>query len=95
MIPRQDFTYTFAPTAHWKPIHTLLTLTANNNWKLCQVDVKTSFLNGPLEEEIYMCKLEILGQGFWHLHPGLYGLKQVGRQWYLNLDKKFSKIGFK
>ncbi len=95
MIPGQDFTYTFAPTACLESIRTLLTLAANNDWELRQVDVKTAFLNGPLEEEIYMRKPEILGQGFWCLHRGLYGLKQAGRQWYLDLDKKFNKIGFK
>ena len=95
MIPGQDFTYTFAPTARWESIRTLLTLTANNDWELRQVDVKTAFLNGPLDEEIYMRKPEILGQGFWRLHRGLYGLKQAGRQWYLDLDEKLNQIGFK
>ena len=95
MIPGQDFTYTFAPTARWESIRTLLTLTANNDWELRQVDVKTAFLNGPLDEEIYMRKPEILGQGFWRLHRGLYGPKQAGRQWYLDLDEKLNQIGFK
>ena len=77
-IPGQDFTYTFAPTAHWESICTLLTLTANNDWELRQVDIKTAYLNGPLDEEIYMKKPEILGRGFWRLLKGLYGLKQAG-----------------
>ncbi len=64
-IPGQDFTYTFAPTARWESIRTLLALTANYDWELRQVDVKTAYLNGPLDEEIYMKKPEILGRGFW------------------------------
>lgn len=62
--------------------------------ELCQIDVKTAFLNGPLEEEIYMRKPSILGTGVWHLQRGLYGLKQSGQQWYLELNSKLESIGF-
>lgn len=93
-IPGQDFTYTFAPTAQWESICTLLTLVALNDWDLRQVDVKTAFLNSPLDEEIFMRKPDILGWGFWRLLCGLYGLKQAGRQWYLELNEKLETIGF-
>ena len=53
-IPSQDFTYTFAPIAHWDSICTLLAITALNDYELRQLDVKTAYLNGPLEEKIYM-----------------------------------------
>jgi hypothetical protein len=94
-IPGQDFTFTFAPTARWESIRTLLTLTALYDWELRQVDVKTAFLNGPLDEEIYMHKPDILGKGYWRLRKGLYGLKQSGRQWYLDLHSKLQSIGFR
>jgi hypothetical protein len=94
-IPGLDFTHTFAPTARWESIRTLLTLTALYDWELRQVDVKTAFLNGPLDEEIYMRKPDVIGTGFWRLRKGLYGLKQSGRQWYLDLNAKLSTIGFK
>jgi hypothetical protein len=94
-IPGQDFTFTFAPTARWESIRTLLTLTAIYDWELRQVDIKTAFLNGPLDEEIYMHKPDILGPGYWRLRKGLYGLKQSGRQWYLDLNAKLESIGFK
>jgi len=45
---------------------------------LHQVDIKTAFLNVPLDEEIYMRKPTIAGEGFWRLLKGLYGLKQAG-----------------
>lgn len=53
------------------------------------------FLNGPLEEEIYMRKPGVIGPGIWHLRKGLYGLKQSGRTWYLEFNEKFQSIGFK
>jgi hypothetical protein len=37
----------------------------------------------------------IIGSGFWRLLKGLYGLKQAGRQWYLELNAKLESIGFK
>jgi hypothetical protein len=77
-IPGQDFNYTFAPVARWESIRPVLALAADHDMVLRQVDVKTAFLNGPLDEEIYMRKLAILGDGFWRLLKGLYGLKQAG-----------------
>jgi hypothetical protein len=94
-IPGQDFTFTFAPVARWESIRTLLTIVACYDWELRQIDVKTAFLNGPLEEEIYMKKPDVLGYGFWLLLKGLYGLKQSGRTWYLELNERLQTIGLK
>lgn len=94
-IPGQDFVYTFAPVARWESMRTILTLVAEHGMKLRQIDVKTAFLNGPLEEEIYMRRPSIAGPGYWKLKKGLYGLKQSGRQWYLELNSKLETIGFK
>lgn len=94
-IPGQDFTYTFAPVARWDSIRTLLTLAATFDYELRHIDVKTAFLNGPLEEELYMRKPEILGSGYWRLLRGLYGLKQAGRQWYHELNATLEKLGFR
>jgi hypothetical protein len=92
-IPGQDFTFTFAPVARWESIRILLTIVASYDWELRQIDVKTAFLNGPLDAEIYMKKPEILGRGFWLLLKGLYGLKQSGRTWYLELNNRLQTIG--
>ena len=63
------------------------------------MDVKSTFLNGILEEEVYREQLE----GFLDennkdmvckLHKALYGLKQVPRAWYEKLHKYLVKIGF-
>lgn len=53
-IPGQDFTYTFAPMARWDSIRTILAIAAFEDRELRHLDIKTTFLNGPLEEQIYM-----------------------------------------
>ena len=65
------------------------------DWEIKHINIKTAFLNGPLEEELYMRKPEILGPGYWKLEKGLYGLRQAGCQWYLDLNDKFGEISFK
>ena len=64
----------------------IISLDASNHWKLHQRDVKNAFLNGDLEEEVYMEQPE----GFVHpdfphyvckLRKSLYGLKQAPRAW--------------
>lgn len=95
-IPGQDFTYTFAPVAQWDSIRTLLAISAFLNLRLRHLDIKTAFLNGPLTDEIYMKKPEIIGgKGYWRLRKGLYGLKQAGRSWYLDFNEKMESLGFR
>jgi len=64
-----------------------------------QMDVKTAFLNGELEEEIYMEQLQgLVHQGGEHLvcklHKSLYGLKQSPRAWNQKLDVFLKSIEF-
>jgi hypothetical protein len=68
-------------------IRTILALVANYDMTLEQMDVKTAFLHGVLEEQIYMEQPEGFSQpGQKHLvcklKKSLYGLKQSPRQWY-------------
>ena len=93
-VPGQDFNHTFAPVARWDSIHFLLSTAAIRDYELRHLDIKTAFLNGVLEEEIYLRKPPIFGQGFWHLRKGLYGLKQSGRQWYITMNAMYKQIGF-
>ena len=70
-----------------------LSIAVAENLHLEQLDVKTSFLHGNLEEYIYMTQLEgfeVLGKEnlVCKLHKSLYGLKQALRQWY----KKFNEF---
>ena len=68
-------------------------------WKLHQMDVKTAFLNGIIEEEVYIEQLE----GFvvhgkeshvCKLKKALYGLKQAPRAWYGQIDRFLVSMGF-
>jgi hypothetical protein len=49
-----DYEETFAPVARYTSIRTIIALEAKMKWKLHQMDVKTSFLNGVIEEEVYI-----------------------------------------
>ncbi|CAI7923150.1 unnamed protein product [Closterium sp. NIES-53] len=66
-------------------------------WVVKQMDVTTAFLNGVLEEEIFMAQPEGFDDGsgrVWKLKKALYGLKQAPRQWYLKLRGVLEEIGF-
>jgi hypothetical protein len=49
-----DYEETFAPIARYTPIRTIIALASALGWRLHQMDVKTSFLNGEIEEEVYI-----------------------------------------
>ena len=49
-----DYNEVFAPVARWDTIRAILALTANENWKFFQLDVKSVFLHGELDEEVYV-----------------------------------------
>ena len=53
-----DYEETFSPKAKWATIRTLLSLAAQNGWKVHQMDVKTAFLNGDLKENVFMSQPE-------------------------------------
>lgn len=73
-----DFDETFAPVAKWDSIRLILALTAINDWELHHYDIKTAYLHGVLDEEVYIEKpKEFVGAGVWRLLKALYGLKQI------------------
>uniref|UniRef100_A0A2N9FX16 Integrase catalytic domain-containing protein n=1 Tax=Fagus sylvatica TaxID=28930 RepID=A0A2N9FX16_FAGSY len=86
-----DFDEIFSPVVKMSFIQVILGLTASLDLELEQMDVKTAFLHGDLEEEIYMVQLEgFEAKGKEHkvcrLKKSLYGLKQAPRQWYKKFD---------
>ena len=86
-----DFNDVFSPVVKHSSIRVLLALVAMHNLELEQLDVKTAFLHGELEETIYMQQpegFEIKGKKdhVCLLKKSLYGLKQSPRQWYKRFD---------
>ena len=85
-----DYEETFVPTTKWDTIQTLFALVARNSWKFHHMDVKTTFLNGDLKENVFMSQLEgfvVKGQEHkvYKLVKSLYGLIQALRAWYEKL----------
>jgi len=97
-IPGIDFDETFAPVTCHQTLRTLLALANRYHWHIHQMDVKSAFLNGNLENEIFMRippGVEAKEGQVWLLHKALYGLKQASREWYLKLKGQLEELGFK
>ena len=81
-----DYMDTYAPVTRLETIHLLCALATEKDWEVCHINIKTAYLNGDLDEEVYM----EIPEGFDQyngtkvllLRKALYGLKQAGRQWY-------------
>ncbi|WVZ89135.1 hypothetical protein U9M48_035581 [Paspalum notatum var. saurae] len=94
-----DFGETYAPVARIESIQILIAFATHHNFKLYQMDVKSAFLNGPIQELVYVEQ----PSGFedpknphhvYKLHKALYGLKQAPRAWYECLKDFLLKNGF-
>ncbi|GKB17561.1 retrovirus-related pol polyprotein from transposon TNT 1-94 [Tanacetum coccineum] len=96
-----DFKESFAPVARLEDVRIFVAHAAHKYFLINQMDVKTTFLNGPLKEEVYVAQPD----GFvdpdhpkkvYRLRKALYGLKQALRAWYDELtnflmSKDFTK----
>ena len=94
-----DYQETFAPVAKINTIRILLSLAVNFDWSLHQLDVKNAFLNGELEEEVFMCvplRFEnVYGlDKVCKLKKSLYGLKQSPRAWFDRFGKVVKEQGY-
>jgi hypothetical protein len=94
-----DYEETFSPVARYTSIGTILSLAAITKWKVLYMDVKTTFLNGEIKEEVYVEQ----PQGFevhdreTHvciLNKDLYGLKQAPKAWYARINNFLTSLGF-
>jgi len=94
-----DFEETFALVARLEAIRMFLALSSFQNFGVYQMDVKSPFLNGDREEEVYIEQPDefILGNDpklVCRLKKALYGLTQAPRAWYYRLDKYPHQQGF-
>jgi len=79
-----DYFETFAPLVRYKSVRIILSMVTKHDMELMQFDIKTAFLNSPIEEDIYMQQPEGYEDGsnrVCHLKRGIYGLKQSSRNW--------------
>lgn len=95
-----DFGEIFSPVVKMTSIRVFLGLAASLNLELEQMDVRTAFLHGDLDEEIYMEQpegFEVSGKEnlVCKLKKSLYGLKQAPRQWYKKFDSFMGSQGYK
>ena len=95
-----DYKETFSLVSKKDSLRIILALVAHFDFEFQQMDVKTTFLNGELEEEVYMKQLEGFSssQGehlVCKLKKSIYKLKQASRQWYLKFHDVISSFGFK
>jgi len=94
-----DYDKIFSPVARYTSIRIIISLALVFDWKLHQMDVKTAFLNGEVEQEVYIEQPEgfvIHGKEshVCKLKKALYGLKQALRAWYGRIDSFLQNIGF-
>lgn len=81
-----DYSETLSPVAKLDTVQVLLFVAANLDWPLFQLDVKNAFLDGDLEDEVYMEPppgfTEKFGGKVCRFKKSLYGLKQLPRTWF-------------
>ena len=94
-----DYEETFSPVAMIKSFRILLSIAAHLDYEIWQMDVKTAFLNGFLDEDIYMEQPEgFIAKGqeskVCKLQKSIYGLKQASRSWNHRFDQAVKSFGF-
>ncbi|GJW78084.1 retrovirus-related pol polyprotein from transposon TNT 1-94 [Tanacetum coccineum] len=82
-----DYDETYAPVARLESIRILLAIACTNDFKLYQMDVKSAFLNGFINEEVYVSQppgfIDFQKPNYvYKLKKALYGLKQAPKAWY-------------
>lgn len=94
-----DFDEVFAPVARMETMRVLFALAAQLDWPVYHFDVKSAFLNGVLQEEVYVEQpvgYEVKGSKgkVLKLKKALYGLRQAPRAWYARIDAYLLQQGF-
>jgi hypothetical protein len=94
-----NYDETFTPITRYTSIRSIITITTEMGWSIHRMDVKTTFLNGFIDEEVYIEQ----PQGFevsdreTHvclLRKAVYGMKQASQAWYSCIDTYLLQMGF-
>jgi len=94
-----DFTDVYALEARLEIVRLVVVVASWRNWQICQLDVKSTFLNGPLGEEVYVRQLpgfEVKGEEMkvYRLRKALYGLRQAPWAWNKLIGSFLCEQGF-
>ena len=94
-----DYEETFSPVAMLKSIRIFLSIAAHLNYETWKMDVKSVFLNGHLEEDIYIMQPDGFvaknqEQRVCKLQKSIYGLKHTYRSWNIHFDQVIKSFGF-
>ena len=94
-----DFDQIFSPVVHFETVRLILALAALEGWTISRLDIKSAYLYGTLDKEIYMEQPE----GFvdanhpkkvLKLQKALYGLEQAGLAWWRAIKQSMEDLGF-
>lgn len=93
-----DYDETYAPVVRYTSVRLLMAVAARKGLRVHQMDAVTAFLQGDVDEDIYVAQPEGFDDGTGRvckLKRAIYGLKQAGRQWNKKLDTTLKNIGLK
>lgn len=95
--PGIDYTEVFSPVVRLASLRYLFALAVKHDLDICQMDAESAFLQGDIEEQIYMKQPPMYENGQKEnvclLKKSLYGLKQASRQWNKKIDFTMKKMG--
>ena len=100
-VKGSDYSDTFSPTAKMTTVRMLMQVSADYELVVHQLDVKTAYLNAPIDCEVYTIQPEGYKETkdgmnlVWKLNKSLYGLKQSGGNWNFVLSEFFQQNGFR
>jgi hypothetical protein len=92
-----DYNETYAHVTKHATVRTLLSVAANRSWDVQQLDIKTAFLHGTVDTDVYMLQPPGFVDGVQNVvrvDKSIYGLKQAPRIWYELLNKTLEGLGF-
>eukprot|EP00253_Pinus_taeda_P023702 PITA_23702 len=95
----RDYVETFVSVARIETVYTVVAIVMQHKWKVYQMDIKSTFLNRVLKEEVYVAQppgYEVEGQEdkVYRLRKALYRLKQASYAWYNRIDAYLLENGF-